>query len=102
MKKQRFMLTYSGSEAMPPGDAAQLHERVFVVQQSHQSLLVKAIPKHLSRLLRTMPQWRMWPEWAYNLLLRLGGFPAETNYVRLGLLVLATGLFLFLPISCRA
>ena len=101
MKKQRFVLTYTGSGSMPPGDVVQLHERVSVLKQNHQSLLVEAIPEHLSRLLRTMPQWRVWSERAYNLLQRMGGFPEETNYARLGLLMLATGLFLYLRISCQ-
>lgn len=101
MKKQRFRLTYSGNGPMPPGDVAQFFARVSVLEQSHQSLLVEAIPEHLNRLLRTMPRWRLWSEWAYTLLHRLGGFPEETNYVRLGLCLLATGLFPFLPISCQ-
>lgn len=101
MKKQRFMLRYTGGGPMPPGDLAHFYKRVSVLDQCHKSLLVEDVPEHLSRLLQTIPRWRVWSEWSYNLLHRVGGFPTETNYVRLGLFLLATGLFPYLPISCQ-
>jgi hypothetical protein len=68
MKTQRFILTYTGGGALPPGDVAQLQAQVAVLDLSRHGLLVEDVPGHLTQLLQTMPQWRAEPERMYKAL----------------------------------
>jgi hypothetical protein len=68
MKTQRFILTYTGSGALPPGDVARLQSQVAVLDLSRHSLLVEDVPDHLTQLLQTMPHWQAEPERMYKAL----------------------------------
>ena len=66
MKTQRFILTYTGEGAMPPGEVTQLRQQVAVLDQSRRSLLVEDTPDHLNQLLLSMPEWQAELERIYH------------------------------------